>query len=85
VPEPEPEVAAADDAPADDVPEASAEAAGDGPNAKALYDYQATGDDEVTFDPDEIITDIEQVDEGWWIGTVRGHRGLFPANYVEMI
>ena len=33
----------------------------------------------MTFDPEEIIEDIEQVDEGWWIGTVRGARGLFPV------
>lgn len=69
------------EAPADDV-----QAAGEGTmRAKALYDYQAAGEDEVTFDPEEIIEDIEQVDEGWWIGTVRGARGLFPSNYVELI
>ena len=43
------------------------------------------GDDEITFDPDEIITNIEQIDEGWWMGTCRGLHGLFPANYVEII
>ena len=48
---------------------APAEGGGAGMCAKALYDYQATGEDEVTFDPDEIIEDIEMVDEGWWIGT----------------
>jgi len=54
--------------------------------AKALYDYQATDDDEITFDPDDVITMIEQVDEGWWMGTTSsGKRGLFPANYVELI
>jgi len=62
-----------------------AEAAMGGKCAKALYDYQAAGEDEVTFDPEEIIEDIEMVDEGWWIGTVRGTRGLFPANYVELM
>lgn len=44
----------------------------------------AAGEDEITFDPEEIIEDIEQVDEGWWMGTVRGKRGLFPSNYVEL-
>lgn len=53
--------------------------------AKALYDYEAAGEDEITFDPDEIITNIEQVDEGWWTGTCRGVTGLFPANYVELM
>lgn len=58
---------------------------GSGVSARALYDYQASEDNEITFDPDEIITDIEQVDEGWWQGRCRGKFGLFPANYVELI
>lgn len=49
------------------------------------YDYQAAGEDEVTFDPGDILEDVEMVDEGWWIGTVNGSRGLFPSNYVEII
>nr|CAC38778.1 cortactin [Suberites domuncula]CAC80140.1 cortactin [Suberites domuncula] len=56
-----------------------------GLRAKAVYDYQATGEDEISFDPDDIIENIEQVDEGWWIGDFNGNRGLFPANYVELI
>lgn len=55
-----------------------------GATAVALYDYQAAAEDEITFDPDEEITNIEFIDEGWWKGTCRGHTGLFPANYVEL-
>lgn len=32
-----------------------------GIKANALYDYQATADDEISFDPNDIITHIEQV------------------------
>ncbi|XP_055080445.1 drebrin-like b isoform X4 [Periophthalmus magnuspinnatus] len=54
--------------------------------AKALYDYQAADDTEISFDPDEIITGIEMIDEGWWRGHgPDGHFGMFPANYVELI
>lgn len=54
--------------------------------AKALYDYQAADDTEISFDPDEIITGIEMIDEGWWRGYgPDGHFGMFPANYVELI
>lgn len=42
------------------------------------------GDDEISFDPDDIITNIETIDEGWWRGVCRGAYGLFPANYVEL-
>nr|AAH55600.1 Cortactin, like [Danio rerio] len=55
-----------------------------GITAVALYDYQAAGDDEISFDPDDIITNIEMIDEGWWRGVCRGAYGLFPANYVEV-
>lgn len=32
--------------------------------AVALYDYQAVDDTEITFDPGDIITHIDQIDEG---------------------
>ncbi|NXK20465.1 HCLS1 protein, partial [Arenaria interpres] len=53
--------------------------------AVALYDYQGDGDDEISFDPDDTITHIEMVDEGWWRGQCRGKMGLFPANYVKLL
>ncbi|KAM4745331.1 drebrin-like b isoform 2-T2 [Anableps anableps] len=54
--------------------------------ARALYDYQAADDTEISFDPDEIITGIEMIDEGWWRGYgPDGHFGMFPANYVELM
>ncbi|NWU95570.1 HCLS1 protein, partial [Upupa epops] len=55
------------------------------PHVVALYDYQGEGDDEISFDPDDTITHIEMVDEGWWRGQCRGKRGLFPANYVKLL
>ena len=44
-------------------------------------------DTEISFDPDEIITNIEQIDDGWWRGIrqLDGSYGLFPANYVELV
>uniref|UniRef100_A0A672P680 Drebrin-like protein B n=1 Tax=Sinocyclocheilus grahami TaxID=75366 RepID=A0A672P680_SINGR len=54
--------------------------------ARAIYDYQALDDTEITFDPDDIITGIEMIDEGWWRGySPDGHYGMFPANYVELL
>ncbi|XP_074840365.1 src substrate cortactin-like isoform X2 [Carettochelys insculpta] len=54
-------------------------------SAVALYDYQGEGDDEISFDPDDTITNIEMVDEGWWRGRCHGRVGLFPANYVKLL
>ncbi|XP_057665083.1 src substrate cortactin [Diorhabda carinulata] len=54
-----------------------------GITAIALYDYQAGADDEISFDPDDIITHIDKIDAGWWRGLCKGKYGLFPANYVQ--
>ena len=51
--------------------------------AIALYDYQATDLDEISFDPNDLITDIVKIDDGWWQGFCKGKFGLFPANYVQ--
>ncbi|KPJ11788.1 Src substrate cortactin [Papilio machaon] len=56
----------------------------DGYTARALYDYQAGAPDEISFDPDDLITNIVMIDEGWWQGLCKGAYGLFPANYVQL-
>lgn len=46
----------------------------------------AADDTEISFDPENLITGIEVIDEGWWRGYgPDGHFGMFPANYVELI
>ena len=41
---------------------------------------------EISFEPGDIISDVETVDEAWWSGCSKdGQQGLFPANYVEHI
>ncbi|OQR73360.1 drebrin protein B-like [Tropilaelaps mercedesae] len=54
--------------------------------ARALFDYEAADETEISFDPGDIITNIDQIDQGWWQGVApNGTFGLFPANYVELI
>ncbi|XP_065179717.1 1-phosphatidylinositol 4,5-bisphosphate phosphodiesterase gamma-1-like [Sycon ciliatum] len=53
---------------------------------KAMYDYQAQRDDELTFCKHAIITNVEKHDGGWWKGDYAGKKRLwFPSNYVEEI
>ncbi|KAJ0019313.1 hypothetical protein NQD34_006882 [Periophthalmus magnuspinnatus] len=53
---------------------------------RALYDYQAEDESELSFELGDIIRDVEAVDKGWWRGWSQdGRQGLFPANYVETI
>ena len=47
---------------------------------------QAADETEISFDPGQIITHIDQIDPGWWQGLgPDGNYGLFPANYVDII
>ncbi|GES75448.1 drebrin-like protein isoform X1 [Rhizophagus clarus] len=53
--------------------------------AKALYDYTASEENEISFSDGDIITDIDFVSEEWWQGKAPdGTVGLFPANYVDL-
>jgi len=53
---------------------------------KALFTYQATNDDELTFSKHAIITNVCKVHEGWWRGDYGGKKQfMFPANYVEEV
>lgn len=53
---------------------------------RALYDYQAEDDTELSFEPGDIISDVETIDKAWWRGSSKdGRQGLFPANFVETI
>jgi len=53
--------------------------------AIVLYSYEAIESNEVDLLEGETVSEIDQVDEGWWQGTTSaGHRGLFPANYVQL-
>ncbi|XP_008476634.1 drebrin-like protein [Diaphorina citri] len=57
-----------------------------GLQAQALYDYQAADDTEISFEPGDILTHIDQIDAGWWQGLAPdGTYGLFPANYVQLL
>ncbi|CDK24086.1 unnamed protein product [Kuraishia capsulata CBS 1993] len=54
------------------------------PSAVAEYDYDATEDNELTFKEGDLITEVEFVDDDWWLGTLNGERKLFPSNYVTL-
>ncbi|KAJ5069604.1 unconventional myosin-ie [Anaeramoeba ignava] len=52
---------------------------------KALFTYEATSSDELTFSKGDIIILIKKDDSGWWHGEINGQKGTFPYNYVEQI
>ncbi|KAI9261227.1 hypothetical protein EDC94DRAFT_519637 [Helicostylum pulchrum] len=53
---------------------------------KAVYEFGGDNIDELSFQVGDVITVIEEVDEGWWLGeSIDGRRGIFPVNYTELV
>lgn len=56
---------------------------------KAVYDYTAQYEEELSFPEGAIIkllrTDENGVDDGWWEGSYQGTVGVFPSVVVEII
>lgn len=59
---------------------------------RALYDYTASAEDELSFAEDALLYVVEADDEEWWKAKLKsgesaqeedGPIGLVPANYVE--
>ncbi|XP_074620153.1 F-BAR and double SH3 domains protein 2-like isoform X2 [Acropora palmata] len=56
---------------------------------RALYDYEAVGEDEISFKEGDIVgvlsKDDNDIDDGFWYGEFGGRRGVFPSLVVEDI
>lgn len=57
--------------------------------ARALYDYEAMTDEELTFTEGTLINilrkDENGVDDGFWEGEINGKVGVFPSLVVEEV
>ncbi|XP_076478469.1 dynamin associated protein 160 isoform X8 [Bombus vancouverensis nearcticus] len=54
---------------------------------RALYEFVARNQDEISFQPGDIILvpPVQNAEPGWMAGEIRGHTGWFPESYVEPI
>lgn len=49
------------------------------------HNYVAQEDDELMLKKGDIITEIRIMPGGWWQGTLRDKRGMFPDNFVKVL
>ena len=55
-------------------------------DARALYDYTARSDKELTFSRGDMLYVVSKTpDHNWWDGFHQGKRGYIPVAYVEII
>uniref|UniRef100_A0A3P9B075 Osteoclast-stimulating factor 1 n=1 Tax=Maylandia zebra TaxID=106582 RepID=A0A3P9B075_9CICH len=50
---------------------------------KVLFEYQPQNEDELELKVGNIVEITEEVEEGWWSGTLNGKSGIFPSNFVK--
>lgn len=56
---------------------------GEGDFVRALYDYEATNQEEISFSEGDLIRIIERSEDGWWTGEKDGVIGHFPSMLVS--
>ncbi|KAF9205082.1 hypothetical protein BGZ49_004477 [Haplosporangium sp. Z 27] len=57
---------------------------------RAIYNFEATAEDELSLHKGDLIRITEEIDHGWWEGESFDshgvkHEGMFPSNYVEEV
>ncbi|KAJ5104068.1 hypothetical protein N7532_004597 [Penicillium argentinense] len=56
--------------------------------ARAMYSYTAAIPEELGFTKGDVLSVIRLQDDGWWeaeVTNARGHPGLVPSNYLQII
>ncbi|RXN12300.1 SH3 domain-containing 19-like protein [Labeo rohita] len=52
---------------------------------QALYDFTPEGPGELMLRAGDVVSNVEQLDGDWYMGTCRNITGFFPINYVKTL
>ncbi|MGH0146455.1 UNVERIFIED_CONTAM: hypothetical protein FKN15_008287 [Acipenser sinensis] len=52
---------------------------------RVVFEYLPQNEDELELKVGDMVDINEEVEEGWWSGTMHGKSGLFPSNFVKEI
>nr|XP_027204112.1 rho guanine nucleotide exchange factor 38-like isoform X3 [Dermatophagoides pteronyssinus] len=55
------------------------------PYGRALYDFEAQDDSELSLRQDQIVRLIRYYDQDWMEGEIHGRIGFFPRSYISII
>ncbi|CAG9533512.1 unnamed protein product [Cercopithifilaria johnstoni] len=53
--------------------------------ARANHAFKGRNNDELSFRKGDVIAITQQLEGGWWEGTLHSYTGWFPSNYVTII
>ncbi|XP_032417793.1 SH3 domain-containing protein 19 [Xiphophorus hellerii] len=51
----------------------------------ALYRFTSDCEEELSLQVGDIVTNLEPVDDEWFLGDLRGKRALVPKNYLQVL
>uniref|UniRef100_A0A8C1JS89 SH3 domain containing 19 n=2 Tax=Cyprinus carpio TaxID=7962 RepID=A0A8C1JS89_CYPCA len=52
---------------------------------QALYDFTPERPGELALNAGDVVSNVEQLDSEWYMGTCRNATGFFPINYVKTL
>ena len=50
-----------------------------------LHDFLPETQNEIALSAGDLVEVLEENEDGWWKGRVKGQEGMFPSNFVETI
>ncbi|XP_060939475.1 SH3 domain-containing protein 19 [Limanda limanda] len=56
-----------------------------GGRGRALFNFTSECDEELSLQMGDVISNLETIDEEWFLGDLRGKRAMVPKNYVQVL